>query len=147
MAQKAEHKPRTATSSATAKAWAARREAELKTAATHDPATGGEVKIFNLMTDQHNLNHPYGSALADIKNVDRAIIDRGMVMNTAFNMKPAAPFKLKDAAASNSDLAEAVEKLNRGELSAEAPCDGAYSTWLAQDLRALESSLSKVFGF
>lgn len=119
----------------------------VNTAARFDPATGGEVKYFNLETGDHNLNYPYGSAVTDIKFVDQAIIDRGMVMKITINEAASPPFKLKGACASNDELAEVVQKLKSGELSADAPCDGANSVWTDQEVANLDLALSKAFGF
>lgn len=129
--------------------WTTNRNAvrSVNTAASFDPATGGEVKFINLMTGLHNLNQPYGSAVTDIRFVDQAIITRGMVMKITVNQPTPAPFKLKDAAASNDELAEVVRKLDSGELSADAPCDGANSVWTDEEVSDLNLALNKAFGF
>jgi hypothetical protein len=70
-----------------------------------------------------------------------------MVMKITVNQPTPAPFKLKDAAASNDELAEVVRKLDSGELSADAPCDGANSVWTAKEVNDLNLALTKAFGF
>lgn len=129
--------------------WMANKDAKraVGTAASLDECTGGEVKYFDFSTGQHNLQYP--TANITIAHVDKAILERGMVMDISTRRMGRPPFPLKQVAASNDDgeLADLKAKVANGEIQPMAPCPGAMSEWTEDEKRGLKEALSDVFGW
>lgn len=127
--------------------WAVNKDAQksIGSAMKVDPATGGEVKFFDVVSKKHNLTSI--SAEASVDAVHKAITTRGIVMDIGAKRPGAAPFKLSDIAASDTELRDLQAKLESGELAPEAPCDGMYSEWTADQKTRLKGAISDVFGW
>jgi hypothetical protein len=132
--------------------WSANRDAKrsVVTATVTDPATGGEVKFLECVSGVHNLRQVPANRVT-IDTVDRAVFERGMVMDISTKRSGAPPFKLSDlavgASAGDADLAELKRRLEAGEVSADAPCDSMHSEWSAEELARLDAALVKAFKF
>lgn len=125
--------------------WAVNGDAKrsVETAKTLDPATGGMTRYFDLKTQQHNLTENiFGET--SIADVDRAILERGIVMDIA-NSKSGAPYKLSDLAASNDEVRELQNKIASGTLSADAPADAMYNQWTPEQKNRVKSALGEIF--
>ena len=59
------------------------------------------------------------------------------------------PFKLSSqlAAANDGELKDLQAKIANGEITPEAPCDGMYSEWSAEEKSRLKGVLADVFGW
>lgn len=111
-----------------------------------DPYTGGEVKYVDFTSQKNNLvMHP--ASPATIRTVSEALSSRGHVMNIAPDNGTAPPFKLSEIAANDAEARELQEKLLAGQISPEAPCDGMYDEWTAEQTSRLKSALGKVFNW
>ncbi len=126
--------------------WKTNRNARMAvTSATAlDPATGGDVKHFCCSTRENNLGtHVF--APYRIEDIDRAIMERGNIMDRAAAMGGSVPFKVSDLAA--NDKAELQAAVARGELSAEAPCDAMANKWTEDAKDRLGAFLADTFNW
>lgn len=127
--------------------WTVNRDAKqaVETAKQYDYATGGDVKFIDLVVNAHNLNFP----LADVRinDVNRAIVERGMVMEIAVNDTKKTPFKLAAVAANDDELQGLREKIANGELSPSAPCQGMHNEWTIEQKAKLKSVLGQALGW
>jgi len=128
--------------------WEKNRNAQksVETAKEIDVFTGGEVKFYDGSSGDHNLH--CGTVDVTIEMVGRAIESRGIVMEIASGAGAVrAPFKLSEVAANDVEIRELQSKIANGEVSPEAPCDGMYSEWTADERTKLKSALSGVFSW
>ncbi|MES2716605.1 MAG: hypothetical protein V4795_12610 [Pseudomonadota bacterium] len=132
--------------------WSVNRDARksVESAKRLDPASGGDVKFLQFLDRANNFAAVVAEATIDM--VDTALQKRGMVMDLYENRKGGAPFKLSDIAgatnpAVDEDLLSLHAKVVSGEASAEAPCDGMYSDWTAEQEARLNSALTLAFGW
>lgn len=129
--------------------WSANKDIHrsIDTAKTIDPATGGETRFFCMKTRQNNVGIA-AAAEASIDAVDRAILSRGIVMDTASNTRASAPpFRLSELAANNDEVKELQDKIASGELSAEAPSEAMYNEWTDEQKTRVKSALADIFGW
>jgi hypothetical protein len=115
----------------------------VETAKLSDIYSGGEVKFCDFVSNDSNLNYPQSNVT--IQMVDQAILTRGLAMKINANSTQTLPFP--QAANDIPDVAEIREKIARGELSANAPCDGMYKEWTAEEKADLKGALADVFGW
>lgn len=115
----------------------------VETAKESDIYSGGEVKFYDFVSGDNNLNYPSGNIT--IKMVSDAISRRGLVMTS--NVIANQPMSFAEAANDNQDLAEIRAKIASGELSANAPSEGMYAEWTAEEKSRLKSTLADVFGW
>lgn len=69
-------------------------------------------------------------------------------MDISSKREGALPFKLTDIAAAgagDSDLAALKDMVERGEIAADAPCDGMHSEWSQEQKKKLDGVLRQVF--
>lgn len=120
----------------------------VETAKSTDIFSGGEVKYYAFTNGENNLNYP--QAQVTIEMVDKALSERGLVMNMNRNATgtPAIPFP-KAAAANEQDAAvkDIRAKVASGDLSANAPCDGMYNDWKDEDKSKFVDALGRMFGW
>jgi len=105
------------------------------------------VKFLELDSRRTNLRSFAPTNTATLAMVDEAIKKRGIVVDIGSKSSGSAPFKLTSVAANASDvdLAELKDKIDRGELSVEAPCDGMHSEWSQEQKAKLDAVLMQVF--
>ena len=133
--------------------WAVNRDARksVESAKRLDHASGGDVKFLQFLDRVNNLNFASVVAEATIDMVDAAVRKRGMVMDLYENRTGGVPFKFSDIAASSpaddEDLLKLNARVTSGEASAEAPCDGMYSDWTAEQEAKLNSALTSAFAW
>lgn len=116
----------------------------VETAKGLDPATGGSTTYLEFGSRANNLNQTVFLERT-LAEVDRAILTRGIVMDTSTLNSGGVPFKLKDLAASNDEVRELEAKFATGELSADAPSAGMHNTWTDDQKERVKSALRDIF--
>lgn len=114
----------------------------IDTAKTLDPATGGLTRHFAFKSQAHNLTSNIFGEIS-IADVDRAILTRGMVMDTSNTY--GLQYKLSDLAASNDEVRDLKSKIASGELSADAPSDAMYNKWTEEQKSRVKTALGQIF--
>lgn len=110
----------------------------VKSASDVDDYSGGEVKFFNIKTQQHNVT-PNG--LYEL--INEATITRGVVMYTAYQGKTVS---VQEAAATDPRIRTLLQNISTGEASAEAPSGHDPIIWTETDVKRLDASLGAFFG-
>jgi hypothetical protein len=101
-----------------------------------DRYSGGNVKFLKLDTCDQNLNRP-----DDFESIKDELLTRGMVMY--FQNPPHV--SVKEAAANDKVLADALEKVASGQVSLTAPCPSAANAWSPQQLDSLDEVLRRYY--
>lgn len=127
--------------------WMKNRRAQLavETAKSNDKLSGGDVKFYNLVSGENNLNVNFPTGNLTIQTLTAALLKRGLVMETKKGAMHGVPFA--EAANDNPELQQIVEKVANGELTASAPSEGMYSQWNAEEKASLKSALGDMFGW
>ena len=135
--------------------WLRNRNAKrsVESAKVFDPATGGRTMYYELNGGGHNLAQGHVGLPGTIADVDKALLTRGIIMDTRPLQAPGVPFPLSNGASTpapasdvdKKEIDELMRKLQTGEASAEAPCDGMYSEWTPEAKDRLKGFLGEVF--
>lgn len=126
--------------------WMKNRLAQLavETAKSNDKLSGGDVKFYNFVSGENNLNVNFPTGNMTIQMVTAALLKRGLVMQTT---KGAHGVPFAEAANDNPELQQIVEKVANGELTASAPSEGMYSQWTTEEKASLNNALGDMFGW
>ena len=122
-------------------AWEESHDAKLavQSAISIDNLSGGCIKYLEFSTGQHNLNET-----ATIGDVGRLLAERGTVMYHTKQQTSGTVVPVRDAAANDPHVREAVEQLASGTISANAPCNSMYNAWAPEELKQLEEAMRTV---
>jgi hypothetical protein len=103
-----------------------------------DTFSGGEIKYFELLSGQHNLN-----AQIDLSDMSKAFIEKGMVM---FKPNSQTPVPVKEAAANDARVKDLCDKIASGQITLNAPCDAMFNRPTPEDEHRLKDAMARVFG-
>lgn len=122
----------------------------VRTAASLDPCTGGEVKFFDSRTGGNNLRPPIPQKQATFAELISALNLKGNIMDLA--ARTTLPLKLQElskiAAGVDAprELAALVAAVEAGSLVPSAPCDAMYSTWTQEKIDEGKRAFLAAFG-
>lgn len=110
----------------------------VRSAAVNDQYSGGEVKYFNIKSQDHNV-----SAAGMYQAINDAVIERGIVMYPTYEGKTVP---IQDAAKTDPSISTLVRNIKTGDAIAEAPSGRDTVVWTDTDLKRLDDSLEAFFG-
>lgn len=121
----------------------------VETAKTLDFFSGGEIKYFDFKNKINNLTLQQPLANITIASVDAAILQGGQVMkiNTNLPIPSNPPFARASANEEDIVTAQIRAKVQAGELSATAPCDGMHNDWSQENKDKFTLALGQMFGW
>jgi hypothetical protein len=124
----------------------------VETAKSLDYFSGGEIKYFNFKDSTNNLTPKQPITNITIATVDAAIKQGGKIMKINIPSPGNPPFSMATTSANdNNEVLVAAElirsKIDAGELSANAPCDGMYNDWSEENKEKFNLALGGMFGW